>query len=178
MDVIEPRQHGAALDRHGITGRLDHEYDIAILDRQNVAALLVGLHHLAPIGHEHAGYSRIAGLALAVAGAVLEYHAGRDRAIAIRREGRRHASGRRRKRNDRAAASYNVTPSDRVVHVTPPSERPTRATDSGRHGSVTREQDCGLPAPSDSGSTFLRRLDDSKLSGDGGGGLQAPRAHR
>ena len=178
MDVIEARQHGAVFDRHRIAGRLDHENDIAVLYRQSIAALRVGLHHLATVGHEHAGNSRIERRTFAVAGTILEYHAGRNRRDAIRREGSVQASSRRRQRDDRAAASYDIAPSDRVVHPHVSKPRPTGATDGGRHGLLTRGRDGGLPASSDSDSTFLRRLDDSKPASAGAGGLQACPPHR
>ncbi len=115
MDVVEARQHGAALDRHRVAGRLDHENDGLVIDRQRIPPLGVGLHHLAPVGHEHAGYPGIARLSPAGARAVLENHAGRDQRTVMVREGRSHRRGRGGKRDGGAAAPHHVTPCDQKI---------------------------------------------------------------
>ncbi len=63
MNVIETGQHDARIDRHAISGRLDHKNDRFVIHRQCVSAVAIGPHHIVPVRYQHASDSRIASLA-------------------------------------------------------------------------------------------------------------------
>jgi hypothetical protein len=178
MNVIEARQHRAAIDGQRVAGRLDHENDRLIIHRQRVTAVAIGPSDIAPVRHEHAGNAGIVGLARAGLRPVLEDDAC-DRVLIVARwkagAGRTYG----RKCDRRCTAFDDISPCDpMVIH---------RRSSKGKEGgdslwNYARMTTCGLlacnieaaafmgesqqtlPRASDNRSTLMRQLDESHTS--------------